>query len=247
MKEQRVVLITGSSRGIGAVTAKKFASLGYHVIINYCTNTERALQLKEELESKYQIKVMAIKTDISNETEVKNMIEIIKQEFGKIDVLVNNAGIAIDTLFEDKTKENFMRTLEVNLYGTFLMSKLVGEMMIKQGDGNIINISSTNGMDTVYPESIDYDASKAGVISLTKNLSIQFAPYIKVNTICPGWVNTEMNQELAEDFVKREEEKILLKRFASPEEIANVIAFLASEEASYINNSIIRVDGGSMN
>ena len=110
--------------------------------------------------------------------------------------------------------------------------------------GVIINISSTNGIDTSYIESSDYDASKAGLISLSKNLANYFAPYVRVNTICPGWVNTEMNKELDKDFIKNEEDKILLGRFANPEELANLIEFLISDKASYINNSIIRIDGG---
>ncbi|MBQ2409056.1 MAG: SDR family oxidoreductase [Bacilli bacterium] len=153
--------------------------------------------------------------------------------------------MAIDTLFEDKTVENFKKTLNVNLIGTFLMSKYIGEIMYNNKKGNIINISSTNGIDTYYPMSLDYDASKAGVISLTKNLAVQYAPYVRVNTIAPGWVNTEMNKELDDEFINNENKKILLNRFGEPEEIAKVILFLASDDASYINGTVIRVDGGN--
>ena len=124
------------------------------------------------------------------------MVDQTIKRFGTIDVLVNNAGIAIDTLFEDKTVENFRTTLDVNLIGPFLVSKYVGKVMLEQGRGSIVNVASTNGIDTYYPMSLDYDASKAGVISLTNNLALQFAPYIRVNTVAPGWVNTEMNKEL---------------------------------------------------
>ena len=137
-----------------------------------------------------------------------------------------------------------MEILKVNLIGTFIVSKYVGKYMLANGEGNIINVSSTNGIDTVYPESLDYDASKAGVISLTKNLALQYAPNIRVNTVAPGWVTTDMNKELDYNFIKKEEEKIILNRFADPSEIAKVIVFLASSDASYINGSIIRVDGG---
>lgn len=242
--ENKVVLITGASRGIGASTAKYFASKNYNVVINYNTSESEALNLSKELEQAYNIKTLVIKCDVSKESEVKNMVEKIIGDFGHIDTLVNNAGIAIDTTFEDKTVENFRRTLDVNLIGTFLVSKYVSNYMLKEKRGCIINVSSTNGIDTYYTYSLDYDASKAGVISLTNNLALELAPYIRVNTVAPGWINTEMNKELDEDYVKSECEKILLNRFGEPEEIAKVIYFLSSDEANYINSSIIRVDGG---
>lgn len=240
----KVALITGASRGIGAETARVFAQNNYNVVINYNSSEKEANDLKNELESSYNIKTLTIKCDISNEEEVKNMVEKTVSTFGTIDVLVNNAGIAIDTLFEDKTVENFRRTLDVNLIGTFLVSKYVGNIMLEQKQGSIVNVSSTNGIDTFYPMSIDYDASKAGVISLTHNLALQYAPYIRVNAVAPGWVNTEMNKELDKEFIDCENKKIMLNRFANSEEIARVIYFLASDDASYINNEVIRIDGG---
>lgn len=241
---KKTVLVTGATRGIGKATIIEFAKKGYDVVINYLNSETKAQELKKEVETTYQVKALVIKADVSDELEVKEMVEEIIKEFGYIDCLVNNAGIAIDTIFEDKTKENFMRTLNTNLIGPFLVSKEVGKYMLKEKKGTIINVSSTNGIDTVYPESIDYDASKAGLISLTKNLAIEYAPYIRVNTIAPGWVTTDMNKELDNDFIKKENEKILLNRFADPSEIAKVITFLASDDASYINNEIIRIDGG---
>ncbi len=239
-----VALVTGSSRGIGKATVIEFAKRGYDVVINYVSHEEEALALKKRIEDNYPVQVLAIQADVSKEEEVKNMVEEIIKTFGYIDCLVNNAGIAIDTMFEDKTVENFRRTLDVNLIGTFLVSKYVGKYMLEKKQGTIINISSTNGIDTIYPESLDYDASKAGVISLTKNLALQYAPNIRVNSIAPGWVLTEMNQDLEKEFMEKEEQKILLERFAEPEEIAKVIVFLASSDASYINGEVIRVDGG---
>lgn len=240
----KVVLVTGASRGIGRSTVIEFAKNGYDVVINYVNNSLAANNLKEEVETNYNTRALVVKCDVSNELEVKNMVNEVINTFGKIDVLVNNAGIAIDTIFEDKTQENFLKTLNVNLVGAFLVSKEVGKYMMNAKRGSIINISSTNGIDTVYPESIDYDASKAGVISLTKNLAKEYAPYIRVNSIAPGWVLTDMNKELDRDFIKEEEDKILLNRFADPSEIAKVIYFLSTDDASYINGTVIRVDGG---
>ena len=236
----KVVLVTGSSRGIGRSTVLEFASSNYNVVINYNNSYDEALSLKKEVEEKYSVKALLIKCDVSNETEVKDMINTIIKEFGKIDVVVNNASISIDTTFEDKTVDNFRRILNVNLIGTFLVSKYASLYIDK---GAIINVSSTNAIDTYYPESLDYDASKAGVISLTHNLAKQLSPNIRVNAVAPGWVSTDMNKNINESDYK---DDILLRRFATPLEIANVIVFLASDKASYINNSVIRVDGGEL-
>ncbi len=243
----KVVLITGSSRGIGECSIKKFASNGYDVVINYNNSKDSALSLKEYVEKEYNVKAIMIKCDVSNEEEVKIMVERIIKEFGKIDVLVNNASISIDTLYEDKTVNNFKKILDVNLIGTFLVTKYVGEYMLKQGNGVITNIASTNGIDTNYPMGLDYDASKAAVISLTHNQAIQYAPYIRVNSLAPGWTETDMNKDMDISFKENECKKIMLNRFAKPEEIANVVYFLATDEASYINNTVIRVDGGIIN
>ena len=236
-----VVLVTGSSRGIGAATIKEFAKNGYNVVINYNNSLQSALVLQDEIKE-YGVKSLILKCDISNEEDVKEMVNTIMEEFGSIDVLVNNAGIAIDTTFEDKTVSNFRRTLDVNLIGPFVLSRLVGDIMYKNKKGAIINVSSTNGIDTTYPESVDYDASKAALISLTHNLAKEYAPYVRVNTICPGWVNTDMNKDLTIGFIEEEKQKILLNRFAKAEEIADVIYKIST--STYMNDSIIRVDGG---
>ena len=243
--ERRTVLITGASKGLGKAIAKKFAKNNHNIILNYNNSDKEALKLTEELKE-FNIEILPIKADLTNEQEIKNMVEKSIEKFKKIDILINNAAVAIDTIFEDKTKENFMKTLDTNLVGPFLLTKYVGEYMMKEKQGNIINISSTNGIDTYYEYSLDYDASKAGLISLTHNLALHFAPYIRVNCVAPGWINTEMNKNLDEKYKKEEESKILLKRFAEPEEIANVVYFLTTEEAKYINNEVIRVDGGTI-
>lgn len=240
----KTVLITGASRGIGASTARIFAKNNYNVIINYNNNKEEATKLSQELENTYKVKTLVIKCDISIDNEVINMVEKSIEVFNNIDVLVNNAGIAIDKDFDSKNVDDFRKTLDINLIGTFLVSKYVGKHMLNNKRGSIINVSSTNGIDSYYKESLDYDASKAGVISLTNNLAVAYAPYIRVNSVAPGWVNTDMNKELDNEFIDKENKKTLLKRFAGPEEIANVIYFLASDNASYINSTVIKVDGG---
>ena len=235
-KMNRVVLVTGASRGLGVSIAKVFLENKDIVYVNYFRSRNKA----EELGKKYELAI-PIYCDVSNEQEVKEMIEQIKKEQGHLDIIFNNAGIAKDSLVEDKTKESFTTVLQTNLIGPFLVCKYGRKIMKK---GNIINISSNTGIDAYYPYGLDYDASKAGLISLTHNLAIEYAPNIRVNAVAPGWINTDMNKELDEEFKKEECKKILLNRFAEPSEVANVVFFLASEEASYINDSIIKVDGG---
>lgn len=242
-----VALITGASRGIGEGIAMEFAKAGVHVVLNYHRHALMAERVADKIKEKYDVDVLCVKADISQEEEVEAMINQVVDYFGKIDILVNNAGICKDSLLLDKSVSNFRKILDVNLIGTYLCSKYVGKVMLDRGSGKIINISSTNAIDTYYPESCDYDASKAGVISLTHNLAREFAPNISVNCVCPGWVKTDMNADLSIEQIREEEDKILLHRFAEIEEIAKVVVFLASSKASYINDSIIRVDGGRFN
>ncbi len=239
----KVALITGSSSGIGKEIASKLAS-DYEVILHYNSNYNEALKLKNDIDNKYNRDTLLVKGDLSNEEDINNIINVIYDRYDKIDVLVNNAGIAIDTMFEDKNKDNFMKILEVNLIAPFLLCKKIGLKMKENKEGVIINISSTNGIDTPYVESLDYDASKAGLISLSNNIANYLAPYVRVNTICPGWINTNMNNNLDADFITSEKNKILLGRFGEAYEVANLVYFLISDEAKYINNSIIRIDGG---
>lgn len=232
----RVVLVTGASCGLGASIAKLFLENHDIVYVNYNHSKTEAENLCENYKS-----AIPMKCDIASELEIKAMIEKIKEEQGHLDIIINNAGIAKDSLVEDKTKKTFMSVLETNLIGSFLVCKYGKKIMEK---GCIINISSTNGIDTYYPYSLDYDASKAGLISLTHNLAVEYAPKVRVNAVAPGWINTDMNKELDGEFKKEECDKILLNRFAEPIEVAKVVFFLCSDDASYINGSVIRVDGG---
>ncbi len=240
--KDKVVLVTGSSRGIGRSIAVKFAREGANVVINYRSNEEEANVITEIISS--YADCMCIKADVSKEKDVKRMMDTIIEKYGHIDIVVNNAGIAIDNEFENHKIKDWQETLNTNLIGVFLVSKYAGSYMMKQKYGKIINMSSTNGIDTIYPYSIDYDASKAGLINLTKNLAIQFAPYVNVNAVAPGWVDTGMNDELPKSYLQEEKDKTLLKRFAEPEEIADVVLFLASGKARFIDGEVIRVDGG---
>lgn len=241
----KVAIVTGASRGIGSAIAYDLASHKCNICINYNNSYKEANELKEKIEKDFNVKVLIIKADITKDNEIINMVNQVIEEFGKIDILVNNAGIAIDSIVEEKNIESFHKILDTNLIGPFLLSREAAKYMMNQKEGSIINIASTNGIDAYYSYSLDYDASKAGLISLTHNLSEMYAPFIRVNAVAPGWVNTEMNKELDEDYIKEEEKSIYLGRFAEPYEIAKVVTFLASDDARYINNEIIRVDGGT--
>ena len=235
----KTVIVTGGAKGIGRAISYEFAKSGYNVIINYNKSEWEANRLKEALESKYNIKCFLYKCDVSNEFEVKDMFLRIKGEIGNIDCVINNAGISLDNSLIDKTYDEFMKVISVNLLGTYLISKYSLEVLKK---GCIINIASNNVYEGSYIESIDYDASKAGVISLTHSLARFLAPNIRVNAVVPGWILTDMTKDLDLNFKKCEEEKILLKRFGKPEEIADAVYFLASNE--YVNDCILRIDGG---
>ena len=241
----KTVLVTGSSRGIGKETIIEYAKNGYNVIINYNNSKKEAIELEKYVMNQYNVNALTIKCDISNEEEVIEMVAKSINKFKKIDVLVNNAGISIDNDISLKDSNEFKRVIDVNLLGSFLVTKYVSKHMLNEKEGNIIFVSSTNGIDTEYEYSIDYDASKAGVISLMHNFSKLLSPYIRVNTVAPGWVNTDyISNNLNDEFIQMEKDKVLLNRFANSIEIAKVIYFLSSDSASYINNTVIRVDGG---
>ena len=240
----KVALVTGSSKGIGKEIVRELASNGYDVVINYNTSEKEAYELNEEI-SKYNVRSLVVKCDVSNEEEVKSMVEEIHSKLGSVDILVNNAAVNYNDFFYKKSAQDFKRTMDVNVLGVFLVSKYVSKDMINNKWGRIINISSTNGINTYYPVCFDYDASKAALISLTHNMAIEFAPYVTVNAIAPGFIGTESELEgMDEEFIKNETEKILVNRIGTPSDIAKMVRFLVSDDAGFINNSVIRVDGG---
>ena len=240
----KVVLITGAAKGIGKAIAIELAKNNYDIVINYFSSKEKALELQEYIKDNYHVNCLAIKADVSKEDEVDAMVKEIEDKLNGVDILINNAAIDLSNMFNLKTADEFRKTLDVNVVGAYNCAKRVYKYMQDNKFGRIINISSTNGINTYYPMCFDYDASKAALISLTHNLAIQFAPYINVNAIAPGFIGTE--NELAnydDEFLKAEEEKILVNRYGQTEEVAYLVKFLISDEANYINNSIIRIDG----
>lgn len=244
---KKVVLITGSAKGIGKAIALELAKNNYDIVINYLTSKEEALKLQDTIINACHVNCLAIKADVSKENEVEIMINEIDNKLGGVDILINNAAIDLSNLFDLKTSDEFRRTLDVNVVGAYNCAKAVSKHMLENKYGRIINITSTNGINTYYPMCIDYDASKAALISLTHDLALQYAPYINVNAIAPGFIGTESELDgYDEEFLKQEQEKILVKRYGEPNEVAHLVKFLISDEANYINNSIIRIDGGQV-
>lgn len=241
----KVVLVTGGAQGIGKAIVLELAKNHYDVVINYLTSNKAAALLEEEIKKNYDVRVMTIQADVSKEEEVDSMISLIEKKWGGVDILINNAAVDLSNLFHLKTADEFRKTLDVNVVGAFNCSKRVYRHMLDQEYGRIINISSTNGINTYYPMCIDYDASKAALISLTHNLAFEYGPYINVNAIAPGFIGTENELDgYDEEFLKEEQEKIMVNRYGKPEEVAYLVKFLISDEANFINNTIIRIDGG---
>ena len=222
------VLVTGGARGLGLAISLYYLKMGHSVVVNYNNSDEMALKLKSE----YGDRVSIVKADVSNEDDVKRMFD----SLGKLDVVVNNAGIAKDSDPMEKSAEEFLEVIKVNLLGTFLVSKYAVNHVDK---GCIVNISSTNALDTYYPESMDYDASKAGVISLTHNFSLYLKDRdIRVNVVCPDWIDTDMNLEMDEEYKKS------LGVFLKPEEVAKVVYDVSIDES--VNDAVIRVGDNSV-
>ena len=239
----RTVIVTGASRGIGRKIAKKFAIEGYKVIINYNKSEKEAFELFESLKD-YESRVEVFKADVTNRDEVDNMVQFCLSKFGSIDVLVNNAGIAQTKLFTDITKEDWRNMIDVNLTGIFNCTQSTLKQMINNKRGQIINISSIWGITGASCE-VHYSAVKAGVIGFTKALAKELGlSNIQVNCVAPGAVRTDMLLEYSKEEMKEIEEGIPLGRLGEPEEIANLITFLASESADYITGQIISPNGG---
>ena len=242
---RKVALVTGGAKGIGAAIVSELAANNYDVVINYLTSEREAEFLASSLTSKYGVNVLVYKCDVSDENKVDEMIKFIEAHLGGVDILINNAAIDLSSMWHEKKSVDFKKTLDVNVVGAYNVARRVYKHMLDKKWGRIVNISSTNGINTYYPMCLEYDASKAALISLTHNLSVEFAPYVTVNAIAPGFIGTESELNgYDEEFLKSEQEKILVGRYGKPEEVAKLVSFLVSDDAAYINNSVIRIDGG---
>jgi len=239
----KCALITGASRGIGRAIAVSLAKAGADVAINYAGNEEAAKQT-EDICAAYGISTLVVRADVANAEECKDMIEQVKERFGKIDILVNNAGITKDKLIIGMSEADFMDVINTNLKGSFLCMQMVSKLMLKQRSGRIINLSSVVGLHGNAGQ-VNYAASKAGVIGMTKSAAKELASRgITVNAVAPGMIETDMTAVIPEKAKDAMMATIPAGRAGKPEEIANVVAFLASEEAAYITGQVISVDGG---
>lgn len=241
--KDKAALITGGGRGIGAATAFVFAEEGARVGIVDIRDEGLKEVAAQARQKEFEFKVFV--GDVSKKDQIERVMQGFIQEFGRIDILVNNAGIAISRPFLEKSVEDWVKTLDVNLIGLFLCSQSAARYMVEQKSGKIINISSIRGIDHCGREGImDYSASKAAVINLTKTMAKELAPYVNVNTVAPGHTATEMTKSLPEEIKRNMIEGSYLKRMAQPEDIAKAILFLASNDADFVTGQVLLVDGG---
>ena len=238
------VLITGATGDIGIAIVKAFAEKGYNIALHTFSKPGEAEDYVYALEEAFGVKAVYVQADISKENEVKAMFETLEKNFGKIDVLVNNAGISFVSMLCDTTTEDWDRVMDINLKGAFLCSRSAMTNMVHNKWGRIINVSSVWGNAGASCE-VAYSASKAGLVGFTKALAKELAPSgITVNAVSPGLIDTKMNSHLSGDDIKELCDEIPVGRMGTPKEVANVVLFLASEGASYITAQNITVDGG---
>ncbi|MBR6013899.1 MAG: 3-oxoacyl-[Selenomonadaceae bacterium] len=240
---EKVALVTGASRGIGRATALKLAEEGAKVAINFAGNVKKAEEVKSEIESKGG-EALLVQGDISNFEKVSEVIKTVVDTWGKIDILVNNAGITRDNLLMKMSESDFDEVIATNLKGVFNCTKAVTRLMMKQHSGRIVNMSSVVGLMGNAGQT-NYSAAKAGIIGFTKSAAKEFAPRgITVNAVAPGFICTDMTETIPEKIKTGLIEKIPLGRIGNPEDIANTVLFLVSDEAAYITGQVICVDGG---
>lgn len=243
MGERRVAMVTGATRGIGKEIALELAQNGLDIAINYRSMQEGMEDLKKEIEA-YGVRCEFVGADVANFEQCENMVKETVEKFGKIDILVNNAGITKDGLIMRMKKEDFEAVIDINLIGTFNVTRNVIPYMIKQKSGRIINVSSVVGVAGNAGQT-NYSASKAGIIGFTKSLAKEVASRnILVNAIAPGFIDTDMTKVLSDNVKEGINAQIPLRRMGKPKEVAKVVKFLASEDSSYITGQVINIDGG---
>ena len=243
MEENKVVLVTGAARGIGKQIALTLAESGYDISVNYRTKSDDLDELKAEIE-KYGVRCALVQGDVAKFEEAENMVKVTVEKLGKIDVLVNNAGITKDGLLMRMSEEDFTKVIDINLVGTFNVTRNVIPLMVKQKSGRIISISSVVGVAGNAGQT-NYSASKAGIIGFTKSLAREVASRnILVNAVAPGFIATDMTSVLSDSVKEGINNQIPLKKMGTAEDVAKVVKFLASEDSSYITGQVINVDGG---
>lgn len=241
--EGKNTIITGASRGIGKGIAEVFAKQGANVAFTYSSSTEAANKLEKELNG-MGVKAKGYKSNAANYEEAQELIKNVAEDFGSIDVLVNNAGITKDNLLMRMSEEDFDKVIDVNLKSIFNMTKAVQRTMLKQRNGSIINMSSVVGVKGNAGQA-NYAASKAGMIGFSKSMALELGSRnIRTNVIAPGFIETEMTQKLDEKIVDGWRQAIPLKRGGTPEDIANACVFFASDLSAYITGQVLHVDGG---
>lgn len=243
--ENKIALITGASRGIGKGIAEVFAKNGANVAFTYNASADAAAALENELQQ-YGIKAKGYKSDASKYDQAQQLVEEVLKDFGSIDILINNAGITKDNLLMRISEEDFDKVIEVNLKSVFNLTKAVIKPMMKQRFGSIINMSSVVGVKGNAGQT-NYAASKAGILGFTKSVALELGSRnIRCNAVAPGFIETEMTDKLDENTVKGWRDAIPLKRGGTPEDVANVCVFLASEMSAYVTGQTINVDGGML-
>ncbi|KAA0258800.1 3-oxoacyl-[acyl-carrier-protein] reductase [Deferribacter autotrophicus] len=242
--KDKVVLVTGGSRGIGKAIAIKFGELGCKVAINYNQNKDKALEVADYINKNCDGICKIYQCNVTKEEDVKKMVSEIEKELGSVDILVNNAGITKDNIILRLKEQDFDDVFDVNIKGAFFCIKAVSRGMMKKRYGKIINISSVVGFTGNIGQS-NYVVTKSGLIGLTKSVALELSSRgIRVNAVAPGFIETEMTESLPDDVKKVMLEKIPLGYFGKPEDVANAVVFLASEEADYITGTTIHVNGG---
>ena len=241
--KDKVAVVTGSSRGIGRAIALKLASLGAKVVVNYRTNAEAAREVVEAIGAQGG-QAMAVQADVGNDDDAKRLIQAAQTTYGGLDILVNNAGTTRDTLLARMSEEDWSLVINTNLKGAFNCTKAAIRPMMKQRYGRIVNITSVAGL-AGNPGQANYSAAKAGLVGFTKAVAKEVGSRnITVNAVAPGYIPTDLTASLPQELVEKAIEMTPLGRPGTSEEIANAVAFLVSDEASYITGVVLRVDGG---